>query len=363
LDALPMSPTGKVDRKALPAPDAAAAGLDGYEAPRDELEARLVALWEELLGVQPVGVRSDFFELGGHSLLAAGLMARIHEQFGRSLPVATLFQGATVEHLARRLREEAVAPPDAPVVSLNAGGTRPPFFCVHAVGGGVLSYAALARALGPEQPFHALQAPGIDGAREPLASIEALAARHLETVRRLQPHGPYRLGGWSFGGVVALEMARQLQEQGEQVDTLALIDSHLPPARQDAPAPSAEDLQALFLRDLVRTREERATLAPEQLQPLRRVFDSHMQALRAYTPRSHAGRLLLLRAAEHLERERSTPDRGFAALATEGVDVEVVPGDHYTLLQPPQVEHLAKRLAEYLERNLVADPKKTGMAR
>ncbi len=362
LESLPLTPNGKVDRKALPAPDAASAGLDRYEAPRDELEARLVALWEEMLGVQPVGVRSDFFELGGHSLLAAGMMARIRERFGRALPVATLFQGATVELLARRLREEAVAPPDAPVVSLNTDGTRPPFFCVHAVGGDVLSYAALARALGPEQPFHALRAPGIDGAQEPMTSIEALAARHLETVRRLQPHGPYRLGGWSFGGVVALEMARQLQDQGARVDTLALIDSHLPPTRHDAPAPSAEDLQALFFRDLVRTSEERVTLASEQLQPLRRVFESHMMALRRYTPRTHVGRLLLFRAAEHLEREHSTSDRGFAALATAGVDVEVIPGDHYTLLQPPQVENLAKRLAEYLERSSAVDPNKTGMA-
>ncbi|MGZ3459032.1 MAG: alpha/beta fold hydrolase, partial [Archangium sp.] len=363
LEALPLSPNGKLDRTALPAPDASASHRTAHVTPRDEVEHQLARIWEELLEAPSVGVHDDFFELGGHSLLAVRLMARIRERFGQSLPVATLFQGATVEHLARQLRGGPTAKPTSTLVALNASGSRHPFFCVHPVGGGVLSYVALARALGEDQPFYALQAPGVDGDQLPLNRLEALAARHLESIREVQPHGPYLLGGWSFGGMVALEMARQLQEQGEQVALVALIDTYLPSAERAGTEPSDEELQALFLRDLARTAGQTAELPEEQLASLRRVFESHLRAGRHYTPRPHAGPLTLFRAAESPAGQATAPDRGFAALAAGGLDVEEVPGDHYSLLHQPHVRTLAERLAEHLERSTPMNKSKTGMAK
>ncbi|HEY0737917.1 MAG TPA: amino acid adenylation domain-containing protein, partial [Herpetosiphonaceae bacterium] len=210
LDALPRTPNGKLDRKLLPAPDGSASGPSAtFIAPRDTLELRLARIWEELLGVQPVGIRDNFFALGGHSLLVVRLMAQIQTQLGQKIPLATLFQEPTVEHLARTLRQWETQALATPLIALQPSGNQPPFFCVHAAGGSVLSYLELARLLGPDQPFYAFQAAGLDGEQPPHTQVETIAAAYLSALRAAQPHGPYRLGGWSFGGLVAYEMARQ----------------------------------------------------------------------------------------------------------------------------------------------------------
>ncbi|MCP4562897.1 MAG: non-ribosomal peptide synthetase, partial [Bosea sp.] len=179
-------------------------------APRDTVELRLARIWEELLGVQPVGIRSDFFALGGHSLLAVRLMARIRQEFGRDLPLATLFQDRTVEHLAAQLRRQQGETDRRALVAMRSQGIRPPFFCVHPVGGNVLCYGDLARHLGSDQPFYGLQVPDCEGELF-LTEIDEMARHYAAAVREVQPQGPYRLGGWSMGGVVAFEMARQLE--------------------------------------------------------------------------------------------------------------------------------------------------------
>ena len=223
LEALPLTPNGKVDRKALPAPDRASIGLEDFVAPRDALEIELVRIWEELLRVQPISVTSNFFELGGHSLLGVELTARIRESTGRHVPLAALFEGSTVEKLAAFMRQEPR--PWSPLVPIWRGGSQTPFFCVHPAGGNVACYAGLARALGPDQPFYGLQAPGLDGEQPPHETLESLAALYVDAIRTVQPAGPYRLGGWSLGGTIAFEMARQLRSRGEEVALLALFDS------------------------------------------------------------------------------------------------------------------------------------------
>ena len=208
LDALPRTPVGKLDQAALvSAPQRVGPGhADTYVAPRDLWELRLARLWEELLDVHPVGVTDNFFDLGGHSLLAVRLQLRVQEEFGPELPLAILFQESTIEALARRLRGPAPAAAWSPLVPIQVGGGEPPF-CVHPVGGHVGCYAPLARHLGSDQPFYGLQAAGLEGDQEPGDEVEAMAARYLAAVRAVQPHGPYRLGGWSFGGLVAFAMA------------------------------------------------------------------------------------------------------------------------------------------------------------
>src|SRR5439155_1105218 len=187
----------------------------------------LAQLWEEVLAVRPVGVRDDFFALGGHSLAAAQLFSRIERRFGKRLALATLTYAPTVEQLARVIRNGSDVPASC-LVPIQARGEQPPFFCVHGFGGGVIGYGALAQQLGPERPFFGLQARGVDGEAEPDDSIPAMAARYMEALRAVQPRGPYRLGGYCFGGVVAYEMACQLQAQGERVALLAVLAGYAP---------------------------------------------------------------------------------------------------------------------------------------
>jgi amino acid adenylation domain-containing protein len=377
LESLPLTPSGKVNRRALPAPDfGRQESSRAYVAPRTALEVRVARVWEELLGIHPIGVRDNFFELGGNSLLAIRLLSRIRTSLGRSPPVAALFQDATVEHLAGLLRQEAG--PWSPLVELRKGDGRRPFFCVHAVGGTVLGYVELARRLGPEQPFYGLQSRGLDGDQEPCGSVEEMAALYLEAVRSVQPAGPYLLGGWSMGGTIALEMARQLQARGEQVEFLALIDSYdLTPAVEGVSSEQQESsrLGVLFYGDLLRaagqeppvSEEALARMGAEQLsgaleeaskaaasvlgagvqplQALRRVFEANLRAAWRYVPPRYEGRITLFEASESALRARG----GTRFVATE-VDVHTLEGDHYSLLRGPGVDALAARLASSLER-------------
>ncbi|HEX2524309.1 MAG TPA: amino acid adenylation domain-containing protein, partial [Terriglobia bacterium] len=228
LDALPLMPSGKVDRRSLPAPDRARPESENaFVAPRDDLELQLTHIWEDVLGVRPIGVRDNFFELGGHSLLAARLLASIENRLGKKLPLATVFQGATVEHLAAILRQDAKPAPRSSLVAIQPAGSKRPLFLVHPAGGHVFPYVHLARYLGPDQPCYGLQARGLEEGEEPHTRIEDMAADYIKALRTVQPIGPYLLGGWSMGGLVAFEMAQQLHAQGEGVDLLALLDARI----------------------------------------------------------------------------------------------------------------------------------------
>jgi amino acid adenylation domain-containing protein len=224
LDALPLSANGKVNRNALPSPETTRQDMAGaYLKPRDPLEHQLVAIWEELFGVAPIGIADNFFDLGGHSLLAVRMMDHIGQQIGKTLPLSTLFAGATIEHLAQALIHSEKSNDSAPVVEIQRGNGRLPFFYLHGdFNGGGLYCRSLARQLGDEQPFYALQPHGLDGQPAP-SSIEAMAEHHLRTLRDVQPVGPYLLGGHCNGGLIAYEMARRLQSCGERVALLALV--------------------------------------------------------------------------------------------------------------------------------------------
>ncbi len=378
LAAIPRTASGKLDRGALPAPEHV-----GSIGPRDLLELRLVQLWEEVLDVRPIGVRDGFFKLGGHSLLAVPLMVRVRELFGRELPLASLFQAGTVENLAALLRREGEVPPREPLVAITApsAGGRPPFFCVHPAGGNVLCYAELARALGPRQPFYGLQLPEVDAATP--TELPALAALYVQALRRAQPQGPYHLGGWSLGGVVAFEMARQLAASGQTVELLALVDVP-PPGVRAAWEEEEVDLMAWFARDLAALSGQRVAVSPADLRRipaddrLRRVvaaaqaahllppnvglreaeslfavFRTTQRAMRAYVPSPYPGAALLVvvgdPAAEEGEEAapqdaQASPELAWAPLVLGGLTVERIAGDHYTIVRPPHVEALADLL-------------------
>jgi thioesterase domain-containing protein/acyl carrier protein len=378
LDGLPRTPNGKLDRRALPAPEQAGSMREStYVAPRDLTELRLVRVWEDLLGVQPIGVHDNFFDLGGHSLLVVRLIARIQQQFGQSIPLAALFQDATIEYMATLLHQRPSDEQRSPLVALQAVGANPPFFCVHPGAGNVLCYVELAHSLGHTQPFYGLQAAGLEDAQAPRGSVEAMATAYLTALRVVQPHGPYRLGGWSFGGLVAFEMAQQLHAQGQTVALLALIDS-TPPT--DAAPIDEVALLAWFAHDLGRmagnpvplTLDELRLIAPEQRlrylldqarvanvlppdideQQIRRglaVFAANIQAMQRYQPQPYAGRVTLFRASVQMPEDAADPTLGWGALATDGVALYTIPGDHYSIVRPPQVRLLAEQLHACLE--------------
>ena len=194
LPSLPRTPSGKVDHMALSNAGQIMPERNTRVAPRTGTEIRLAAIWEALLGVEYVGVRDSFFDLGGHSLLAVRLFAAVEKAFGKRLPMTTILEGDTLEHVAQAI-DEVVAPSIWPsTVPLQPGGSRPPFFCIHTINGDVVSYLGLASHVGSDQPFYAIRAQGLDGLQQPHTSIEAAAADYIREIRQIQPHGPYCLG-------------------------------------------------------------------------------------------------------------------------------------------------------------------------
>jgi thioesterase domain-containing protein len=380
LESLPLSPTGKVDRGALHRLDLAPEPGSEWMEARDTVELELLRIWESVLGIERgreggrrIGVRDDFFELGGHSLLAVRLMEQVRQRFGRDLPLAMLFQGGTVEAMAALLRDGAAMAASC-LVPIQPRGTRPPFFCVHPAGGDVLAFAALARSLGPDQPFYGLQSRGLAGDEEPLTRIEDMAALYLEEVRRVQPEGPYRLGGWSLGALIAFEMARQLQEAGEEVSLLAVLDSspeiaglemeedhvsalveigayverlwgrNVGLARADL-----EDLDAEAGLELLLERLREADFLPPgagagQLRRIVRVYQANTLAARRYRLVGYPGRVTLFRAADAPEGQDQPADLGWGRITGQPSEIHTIPGDHITILAEPNVHELARSL-------------------
>ncbi|MBX9602037.1 MAG: SDR family NAD(P)-dependent oxidoreductase [Bryobacteraceae bacterium] len=201
---------------------------EAYIAPRNPLEEQIAGIWSALLGVEKVSVRENFFSLGGHSLLAIRLFSQLKKVTGRELPLSRLFENPTVESLATELGGEAPPPVWSALVPIQPEGSLPPLYCIHGMGGTVVEYADLARHLGNNQPVYGFQARGLDGKQPMLSSVEAMAAHYLDELREFQPEGPYYMGGSSFGGLVAYEMAQQLIAAGQRVGVVALFDTFGP---------------------------------------------------------------------------------------------------------------------------------------
>ncbi|WP_160960591.1 thioesterase domain-containing protein, partial [Xanthomonas sp. LMG 8992] len=223
LETLPLTPNGKLDRAALPAPNQAAVASRAYEAPAGEMEQAIAALWQELLNLERVGRQDDFFELGGHSLLAIKLMHALRTRFGADLPIAAIFSASRLCDLAAVV--ETGCRTQAVLVPLQSAGEDRPLFCLHPVGGQVFFYRALARHLAPRIPVHGIQAQETNGSAHKFATIAEMAHAYAQAIRIAQPLGPYRLLGWSTGGVIAAAVAAQLIEEGEEIEYLVLVDS------------------------------------------------------------------------------------------------------------------------------------------
>jgi amino acid adenylation domain-containing protein len=393
LDALPATPSGKVDYRRLPALATVTAAAPSFLPPRDNKERRLAAIWARLLQLDRVGADDDFFALGGHSLLVMQLVSQIEEAFDARLPLAAVFENPTLADLTRAIRRlqrypvleaggEAVAGGTAggaaaPVVQLRAGGPGAPLFCVHGGGGHLLEIRRLALALGGDHRVYGLQAPGLETDREPLATIESLAATYLEAIRAVQRRGPYRLCGYCIGGLVAYEMAQRLRRAGEEVEVLALLDTGFvrDPDRRlselwirgEATLSFATELNtALSPETLRRTapghwmdtlweefQRQREGDAEKLGQPtfrrLYRVYVANLTASRSYVPRPYAGAMTLFLPVHGPSPEEREEALGWGELCAAGVESIVVPGSHVTLLRTPQVKTLARHLERLLD--------------
>ncbi|WP_326559280.1 amino acid adenylation domain-containing protein [Micromonospora sp. NBC_01796] len=314
LDALPLTTNGKLDRSALPAPDRPAVG---GTPPRDARERRLAAMFAEVLGVPDIGVHDDFFDLGGQSLLATRLAGRIRTELGVRLPIRALFEAPTVAELAERLAELSESDSFATMIPLRPRGTRPPIFCIHPGGGLSWFYRGLTAHLGADYPLYGLQARGIMRRETLPETLADMAAEYLGEIRKIQPDGPYHLLGWSFGGVLAYEMAVQLQRAQERVALLVSLDGA--PATPDEELPDDRELLRqvltylgydpdallvgpIVLADLVarfhRDEHLMSAMTEEQLANLLRVCRNNAHLRRAYRPAGYVGKLVYFSATE-----------------------------------------------------------------
>ncbi|MEO6952254.1 MAG: amino acid adenylation domain-containing protein [Polyangia bacterium] len=385
LDHVPVTANGKLDRRALPAPSDVRAHLAGeFVFPSPGLETELARLWEKEFGVHPIGATDDFFELGGRSLRAVRLVARIQRAFGRTLPIASFVQHPTVRKLAELL-EAAHGHESRLLVPLRAGSKRP-LFLVHPIGGNVFCYVDLARNLGNDQAVYGIEQQGLDGTSLPIAGIVEQARLYIEAIRAVQPDGPYLIGGWSYGGTVAYEMAQQLEAQGVDVALLAVLD-----ARSSSASTRKKAVEALrnydpavlaFWFTVIMNRiagietplgladfdglDEAGRLARiaqslagasdapevEQIRIAFTLFQNNLRALNDYEIGSYRGVMTLFRAIVPVERlpDRPTPPPwGWDALC-EHIDLHDIESTHFLLLHPDHLARLAAPLREALER-------------
>jgi thioesterase domain-containing protein len=388
-----------------PLPSDVAAGDEPAEderpplvAPRDELELKLVKLWEKVLGISPIGINDNFFHLGGHSILVAQLFSELEKQItGQKLPLASLLHAPTVAGLADLLRNEGWKNSWSSLVPLQTGGDRPNFFCVHAHWGNVVGYRELAQSMGDDQPFYGLQARGLDGREAPLDSMEDMAALYIEEIRSMQPHGPYFIGGWCLGGTIAFEMAQQLTAAGEEVALLAMMQ----PPHPDYPRylPDNKGLRRVLLKLVARLDYEmhavgsaepqrRLMRITERAQRIATVFkvkgekllaaalarlnreytsgsedynlevvlgEAHLRAFDAYQPQPYAGNTAMFYTIKQPLGIYPDPTLGWDATLTGERKIYEIACHHHEMLSLPYVQQMARGVRQSMDRALAAE--------
>ena len=354
---VPLTPVGKIDHQALLEHQIVAETGDAQVAPRNATEQKLAELWEKLLNLPKVGVTDNFFDLGGHSLLAMRMFADIERTFNNRLSVSILFQEDTIERLAKVIDGKAASSVTSSLVPIQTAGTKPPLFCVHPIDGEVIVYRNLALHLGESQPVYGLKLGTFESAEE--ISIEALATKYVREIRRCQPKGPYYLLGYSLGGIVAYEMAQQLNNEGQEVALLGLIDTKNPQyytgkesllerwasqLQKFRAVPFKQSINYLMIRikkEYKRIRKRLTTDAHQRKMLLKRQH--------AYIPLPYSGRITVLRASKSRRNQGQDPELGWGLIATGGVTVIDIPGDHASILAQQNAAQLAKCLAEALD--------------
>ena len=367
---------------AVPSSRAIASALSNNQSPLENVEGTLMFWWQDLLGVEKVGLDDDFFGLGGHSLIGVRLFAKIKKAYKVDLELAILFESRTVRQLSNLIRK-AMQPAAAEartwttLVPIQPYGSRIPLFCIHAIGGDVLFYEKLAKALGPDQPFYAFHSLLLSRAEIGDASVEELAAAYVKEMREFYPTGPYLVGGLSFGGLVAYEMVQQLLAQGVDPGLLIFFDTSVPGSAVHVKA--GEQLSTFgqnfrnkgidyllrkarikqyYWRKVLRENVQGIACVCYRLAcwPLTAdlryylVGEAHSRAMKAYKIRPYPGRIVLLRVKDRNEilSKREDPNLGWGEFAGGGLEMHEVPADHGAMLLEPYVQEVARTLKTIL---------------
>jgi surfactin family lipopeptide synthetase A len=385
LSQFPLTPNGKIDRNNLPLPNINFNG-NGHsdKSPSNPVEAELIKIWSDVLGITNIGVKDDFFDLGGHSLLAAELFSKINNKFKKELPISILFSSSTIESMAEIIKKEEIFERSS-VIPINEKGNKPPLFLVHGAGGNILLYRDLVKNLGKDQPVYGIESIGVNGNYKLDLSIEEMAAKYIKDMKKVSPEGPYLLGGYCMGGTIALEMARQLElEQSNNVILLALLESYNLNG-QKKPFIfryynkvqniifHIENLLSLnvnemfrFLKDKAQTEQSRFLLRIKiGIVKISKKFGLnfgrdyphfHLEELNdraqlLYHPKEYKGAITLFRPIKHFAGAND-PNFGWADFAEKGVNTIKLNVRPRGMLVEPFVKDLAIKLRQEIETSL-----------
>ncbi|MEG4587532.1 amino acid adenylation domain-containing protein [Microcoleus sp. MOSTC5] len=382
LDALPLNPNGKVDRRALATQKWQSSDAAPNEtiavAPRDKFEFQVTEIWEKVLGINSTGIRDNFFEVGGHSLLAARLLAEIEKVFDKKLPLSAIFQSPTVEQLADILREPEWSSPSPSMVVIQpgTGSYKPPLFCIHVLGRGLEFYRPLMNYIDQSQPVLGLSSQIMDEKLAPPNRVEELAAYYIKEMQTFQPHGPYFLLGVSFGGTVAFEMARQLHDLGEKVALLGLLDTYGPATCKNLSEikKSQRGMKVLRLTPALFINKAKSNLMGKiqdltyiQWRILCKLYGAigrplpiylenfthgelNNEALRHYVAGVYPGRASIFKAVESAAAFGADRELGWGEVITGGIEVYDIPSNHLGMLKEPHVRILGEKLQAAVAR-------------
>ena len=372
LETFPLTPNGKINFRALPAPHFDALGEAKERLlPRTPLEGRLADIWKDVLGISALGVTDSFFDLGGHSLLAMKLLTAVEQKLNKDVNLVSFFQEPTIEFMAKLIQDEARFESGAMLITLRKGKDEQPLYFVHPSGGSVHHYGELAKLLETDQAIYGIQAQGLDGKTELHKTIEDMASAYIQSIQAKQPHGPYLLASWSLGVIIVHEMARQFANIGEEVALVIQFDQG-PFVHHERPEDTAEMLTTMFKRyfkvdtDYLRTLKEdeqykfvikkakkhRAIPRFVRLADFKRyiiVNETQIQAWTDYEAKPYSGEIILLRSEENLNQ--AEPDLGWQKI-TAGVKIIDVPGDHISMLQEPHLKSTAAAINKLLNKSI-----------
>jgi amino acid adenylation domain-containing protein len=372
LESIPRTVNGKVDKRALPVFNTMIEDKTTDIVPTDELEASILALWREFLKNPQIGIHDNFFENGGDSLIIMQIITELEQKLGRSLPLSMIFHAPTVARLAEFLREQNAQPAKSALVPVKTTGTRTPLFCVHA-DGGAFFYLNFAKYLADDQPFYGLQARGLDPKEEPFTSLQEMAAYYVSEIRKVQPQGPYFLGGFSVGGIFAYEMAQQLVSAGQEVSVLAMLDantSDYPVYKKHGKSKSRKlkkwlqlDTGELLTHGIKRLqarsrkkvnnmivrfyRKMNLPLSPNLRVHLVRQANQSMGE--RYQPKPYEHPIHVFCADQQPKEIVSDNSLGWKKYAVGPIHTHSIPGNHETIFREPQVRKLAQEVQRVLD--------------
>jgi amino acid adenylation domain-containing protein len=393
LDQFPLTSTLKVDRKALPEPESAAASLSrNFVEPSTPTEKKLARIWESLLKTKKIGIHDDFFDIGGHSLIAVTMVVKIEQELGMRIPIATLFDRSTISGIAELIDQGPDNLTWRSLVPIRPAGSKKPLFLIHGMGLNVLLYTSLIKHLDPDQPVYGLQAKGLNGSDAPLESMEDIASYYISEIMTVDPDGPYAMAGFSLGGRIAYEMARQLFEMGKKVSFLGLFDATADESFASYPFFEKNRRRiryaisytiwnvSNFLRDkneskltimLRRWRglerrmrgldfkiDDRELVSfgriDELPKYLRKVHRANKKADRNYIIKNYPGKVHLFKAQKQTFYLSDPIQYGWDKVAKGGVVVHVIPGEHSNTFAPPNDQYFANVLQSCLNENTLS---------